>query len=191
MNRTEICNAALGCLNHPALSGMDDIRPEADLCRRLLPAAMERLLGARPWGFATREERLAKLSGDSGNPEYPARYALPPDCVRVVELMGGAPYLRRGRYILTQNDGTSAPVLTYVSRDFDTDDWPPVLAFALIHMLAAELALPLANDLQLHQLLLRRAQEEENRAASDEDIENLHAAQPQRNATPWQLDRRG
>ena len=176
MTPTDICNVALGYVNHPALSSLaDDASAEAELCRRLWPLARDLALSDHTWSFATRAERLAALADPSPYPHLPCAYALPGDCLRVAETIpAGVAYIREGFRLYV-----AAP-LTAVALAVRTDDtglWPAKLCDAAACALASRLAMPLGNDAQAATYWERRAREALETARADDSIENHHAYQ--------------
>lgn len=186
---TDICNVALGYLNHPALATIDDTnRPEAELCRRLLPAVTDRLFGEHCWTFATRAVRLARLSGQSPYEDYPNIFPLPGDCVRIVCLDDGTPYIREAGKLYCAADD---PLVKYVKRVDCISDWPARFTAAVCYLLAAELAMPLSNDLNIHAMLYRRYQDESKAAMCDDSIENFETFQNRPLAGSWTTAHKG
>ena len=173
---TSVCNMALGYLNHPPLSSLDEEgRPEAELLRRIFPDVRDRVLGEHPWSFATRREPLAELSQDSPYPDCSKAYGLPHSCLRVLDVGDGSRYIREGGRIYTSHP---RPSIEYVKRVEEMDDWPPKVISALCCLLAAEMALPLSGDANLFNAMYNRFRMEIDSAKSEDYIENFHASQP-------------
>ncbi len=181
--KTDICNLALGYLNHPPIQGLDEATPEAELCSRLLPSVVERLLGRRAWSFATRRITLRRLSGEASPFEgMPSVFALPGDCVRVVCVDGGQQYVREATKLYA--DGDEA-VLEYVKLVEDPAVWPSTFASAVAYLLAAEMCPSISGNMTLHQILYKRHQEEAARAACEDAAENYEMHQPIRRPGRW------
>ncbi len=181
--KTDICNLALGYLNQPPVQGLDETTPEAELCSRLLPTVVERLLGRRAWEFATRRVALKRLSGETSPYEgLPSVFALPGDCVRVVSVGGGAPYVREASKIYADGDET---VLEYVKLADDPEIWPAAFASAVAYLLAAEMCPAISGNMGLHQLLYKRHLEEAARAAGEDAAENYEMHQAKRRPGRW------
>ena len=174
MTPTDICNIALGYLNHPALTSFDDDSSEAALCRRLWPMARDLALSDHAWSFSTRVVSPARLAASSPYPHLPCALALPGDCLRVAETVPpGVPYVREGFTIYA-----AEPVaVAYSTRGDDTGQWPAKLCDAAACALASRLAMPLGGDANAAAYWERRAKEALEAARADDSIENYHAYQ--------------
>lgn len=174
MTPTDICNVALGYLNHPAMASFDDDSAEAALCRRLWPLARDLALSDHAWSFATRVASPAPLADPSPYPHLPFACALPGDCLRVAETVPpGVPYVREGYNLYCAR----ACAIAYAARDNDTSAWPAKLCDAAACALAARLAMPLGGDANAAAYWERRAKETLEAARADDSIENYHAWQ--------------
>lgn len=181
--KTDICNLALGYLNQPPIQGLDEETPEAELCSRLLPSVVERLLGRRAWAFATRRITLKKLTGEkSPYEDMPSVFALPGDCVRVVSVGGDQEYIREAYRIYSDGDEI---ILEYVKLADDPAIWPATFSSAVAYLLAAEMCPSISGNMTLHQILYKRYQEEVARAASEDAAENYAMHQARRRPGRW------
>jgi hypothetical protein len=74
VNLTEIsiCNDALMLVAHPSIHDFEGETPASEVCARLYPLVLGRLLGAYPWRFAMHQARLTRLAV---NPETNYRFA--------------------------------------------------------------------------------------------------------------------
>lgn len=170
----DICNIALGYLNHPAIATFDEDLPEAALCRRLWPMARDLALSDHAWSFSTRVVEPALLAGPSPYPHLPCALALPGDCLRVAETVPpGVPYVREGSVLYAARECAVA----YSARDDDTSRWPAKLCDAAACALASRMAMPLGGDAQAATYWERRAKETLEAARADDSIENYHAYQ--------------
>ncbi|MCM1513277.1 MAG: hypothetical protein NC112_09260 [Oxalobacter formigenes] len=167
MNAVDICNLALSRLGDVAnIASIDPPEKswQAEQCARFWPVALHSLLEMYPWTFATKCERLARLSADTGAWGY--AYARPSDCIRILAVftedgMASAGYGRHvlnGRigvdpavqceYYETRRIGEMVAILTnvenaaarYITDDVDNGKFSPMFADTLSWLLASHLA---------------------------------------------------
>lgn len=168
MNAVNICNLALSRLGDSAnITSIDppEKSVQAEQCARFYPMALAALLEMQPWTFATKRERLARLSADSGRWAY--AYAKPSDCIKILSIMHEGGYCgshhhgcrsSSGRigvdpaiqteYYETYRIGDGVAVLTnienaeirYITSKVDTSKFSPIFRDALSWLLASHLA---------------------------------------------------
>lgn len=167
MNAVDICNLALSRLGDAAnIASIDPPEKtwQAEQCARFWPIALSSLLEMYPWSFATKCERLAKLSADAGVWAY--AYAKPSDCIRILSIMaedgiasagGGRSVLSgrigvdpavQGEYYETRRVGETVAILTnvenaaarYITDKVDNGKFSPMFADTLSWLLASHLA---------------------------------------------------
>ena len=149
----EICSLALGEVGDSPIVDLTDDSDRARLCLRLYAPTRDRCLRTHPWTFAT--VRLA-LAASASTPidlweGYTYQFPLPSDCLRVldtslsdprqpykVELLPGT-----GKVILTDSSALS---IKYIKRVKDVGLYDDIFVFALKHLLASQLAIPLIHD---------------------------------------------
>lgn len=130
---------------------------QAEHCATFYPVARDALLEMHPWGFATRRIALAGLTAES-IPEWNYAYAIPSDCVRVVEVLpagvsgiygsgvGDAqPYTIEidssgAKAIFTDQENAR---LRYIALVDDTTRFSPLFVMALSYHLASLIAGPI------------------------------------------------
>ncbi len=180
-----VCNTALARLGGDQLGRFNS--PDEDgaiptLCRTLFPQTADFALAGFPWSFARKRAFLA-LTGE-GPAGYVLRYALPADCLRPIEIVGGGansapvPYILEGRDLLT---GQAAAQLAYVARLHDPALWPPAFADAVAWGLAVELSTALINDPRRQQWYAERFQ----RSLADASGADMAMQRPGREECPW------
>ena len=186
-----ICNLALAHLGDSATVASID-PPEgsaqAEHCARFYPVALNLLLEAHPWNFASKRVKPALLAHQSSVWRY--SYALPQDALSVIALLPqGATddYEAYGvrvpvEHQLEQVDGTTVILtdlpdaeLRYLSRATDPGRYPAAFVEALAWKLAALLAGPLlkgdagikmgqsCEEMAAHYLMLARSQDSNSR----------------------------
>lgn len=157
---TDICNLALTRIGHGQITSLSEGTKAADLCNLHYALARDFMLRDHTWNFSIRRTTLA-LSATAPNHEFTYQHALPSDCLKVIrtdldDIAGGieysypystgAPYAIEGRYLLSDEDTVK---LEYVSRVTDTSQFDPGFVDCLAQRLAAELAMPLADNATL------------------------------------------
>ena len=157
---TDICNLALTRIGHSQISALSEGTKAADLCNLHYSLARDFMLRDHHWNFAIRRSTLA-LSATAPNHEFTQQHALPADCLKVIrtdldDISGGivyaypystgAPYKIEGGFILSDE---SVVRLEYVSRVTDTAQFDSLFVDCLAQRLAAELAMPLADNASL------------------------------------------
>lgn len=193
-----ICNLALTHLGDSATVASID-PPEgsaqAEHCARFYPVALDLLLEAHPWNFATRRAKPSLLAHEGSVWRY--SYALPHDALSILALLpAGATddYEALGvrvpvEYQLEQVDGTTVILtdlkdaeLRYLSRAIDPDRYPAAFVEALAWKLAALLTGPLlkgeagmkmgqrCEEMAAHYLMLARSQDSNRRLTRVEHV---------------------
>ncbi len=147
---TEICNLALKALGlDPITSLASDSSQAGIILRNTWEATRDAILRAANWRCLL--SRSVSLARETAAPSFgfSYAYALPPDCVRVVEMSVDADYSVEGGKLLT--DEIEAYVL-YVAYDNATD---PVarLDGHLVEALVSQLAVDIAPALKSKSLV--------------------------------------
>lgn len=149
MTKIDIVNLSLAKLGASLISRLgDDSLPASHFGDLLYQPTLERVLRDFPWSLATKESTLALLPvKETTNWDY--TYALPRDCVRVLELVSGNENIPNEMFSKTGNRlhaDIEDVVLKYVSSDVDPVIFDPDFREALVTILAAELANPIIQD---------------------------------------------
>jgi hypothetical protein len=159
-SETDICNLALTRIGHSQITSLSEGTKAADLCTLHYPLARDIMLRDHHWNFAIQRSTLALLV-TTPNHEFAYQHALPADCLKVIrtdldDIAGGieygypystgAPYKIEGRYLLSDEDTVR---LEYVARVTDTAQFDTLFVDCLAQRLAAELAMPLADNASL------------------------------------------
>lgn len=160
VTETDICNLALTRIGHNQITSLSEGTKAADLCTLHYALSRDFMLRDHHWNFSIRRSTLA-LSATSPNHEFTYQHALPSDCLKVVrtdldDVSGGieygypystgAPYRIEGRFLLCDEATVS---IEYVSRVTDTAQFDALFVDCLAQRLAAELAMPLADNATL------------------------------------------
>ncbi len=154
VSETSICNQALSWVGHGRITSLEDPSSTGEWCRDNYPFIRDSVLEERMWTFAT--ERITKTSNDLDDWGQMYKFAVPLDWLAVYRvyrdvsnnqrLLKSEGWVREGRYVLA-NDSTI--YLWGIKRVTDTGQFSPLFTQALAARLAAEMAVPLAENRQL------------------------------------------
>lgn len=175
MDSVSICNMALMMLGMNRITNFDEENNNAKLCKQFFPILRDRVLRDHTWSFATAAADLQRVADeDSFDPAFPVVCGLPPDVIRVVQLVGDIPYRCVGRKIFVAD--YPAKVI-YIRRVEDASEFDVTFTEALQYLLAAEIGM--ANTLNTNLInYYRREYEQRLRVArSIDSAENVHAHQ--------------
>jgi hypothetical protein len=135
------------------------------------------------WNFALRRVQLA-LNDTAPAFGYGNSFALPTDCLRVIQMEEkDMVYVIEGRNLLT-DEGTAK--IIYLAEITDPTQYDPMFVEALSARLAAELAIPLADSNSLYQNMMEVYRMKITDARS---IDGQESGEPQIVADTW-LDSR-
>lgn len=156
----DICNLALSRIGHSFISTLSEGTKPAQLCTLFYPISRDAMLRDHTWNFAVKRSTLA-VSADEPNHEWDYKFALPTDCLKVIrcdlddlggEIVPAYPYSStdayaiEGRYLLANSDDVS---IEYVAQITDPTQFDSLFVDCLAQRLAAELAMPLADNASL------------------------------------------
>jgi hypothetical protein len=147
ITNTEICNLALKALGLDPISSLaNDLSQAGIVLRKTWEATRDAILRSANWRCLL--SRSVSLAREAAAPSFgfSYAYALPIDCIRVVEMSIDAAWAVEGRLLLT--DETEAFIL-YVAYDKATDQ---VVRFDahMVTAIAAQLAADIAPGLKTH-----------------------------------------
>lgn len=148
-----MCNMALRLIGeHEYVAGT----PGYETTELFFPQCYRELLAAHDWSFARRRKGLQV--NEHGE------YELPADCLRIVEVIGLRSWRKYGRMIRPESGGNSTDIeLVYTSSSLanrgEVPEEVPEFVRALYTQLAAYIAVPICNDPQRAQGLMREARE--------------------------------
>lgn len=187
----DICNLALSQLGDPAT--LSSLAPpegsaQADHCARFYPIALRELLFEHPWSFALKRAELAQVAASVAGDEQAKAFALPADCLRVVDVESEslAPRQRLRRFSIETVGAQMCVVMQaekcvikYVSQSVSSAAFSPLFVKTLVHRLAAYLAGPVVpgssgatmaqTQLKLAEAFLMRAKAADARQQADRD----------------------
>jgi len=146
-SEVEICNEALTAIGANTILSLSDNIKTARLCSLKYANKRDYLLRRYIWNFATKR---AVLSSDVDTPdfEFSKQFTLPSDCVQFRELYpNNIAYSIEGRKILCEE---SVLYMKYTAQVTDTNEMDTTFREALSALLARELAIPLADSVNLY-----------------------------------------
>ena len=155
----DICSKALLKLGAESITSFSEGTAEAEISASLYPLAKDGLLSSYPWSFAVAQARLPRLA-ENPLADYGNAYLLPTDFLRVISAGSG----NQGRginYRIFENKlHTDMPEvnLTYI-RQVKESEFPPFFVEALVAKLSAEICIPLTENNQRAEALLRQSEE--------------------------------
>jgi len=143
-----ICNIALSNIGDEKISSLTDNNDRARACNLRYEDTRDAVLRAHPWNAATTRVELA-VSTDAPVWGFTYKYALPSDCLRVLDVYDyTVPFSIEGRFLLTNN---STAKLKYIARITDPNVYDILLQQAIGIRLAAEIAEALTGRTELKQ----------------------------------------
>jgi len=179
LSDVEIANTAIGlCGSSAFILSLDQDSEAAERCKRFLPIATEKVLRKHDWNCATQLIRLAQNTL-APTFEYDHAYALPYNCVRVVNCYENDDYYSSydrwrvvGRNVHTDMD---AVYLKYIAMPDDYRDLDVLLSDAVAYELAMMLAPTLMKDPQMFSILNQAKQRAYMEAQAIDTLENKFA----------------
>ena len=159
MTIVEICNIALGYLGEDSITALSDGTTRADLCNQIYAAVRDAVLEDRDWQFASLWAAQATIASTSKNPRLAYQASKPTGTLSVREVVdaeGDAiDWLLEGELILVDDyvadavaAGTDGVYVHVTQSVADTTKWPNAFILAFAHRLAAELAVPLSENVR-------------------------------------------
>jgi hypothetical protein len=177
-----IYNRVLTKLGSQPVTSTSDESEQCRVLNRIWEYVRDAELRDNNWNFAITR---ASLSADGTAPAwgYDTRYAMPSDCLRIIEIDGftglneplgsvgpGDPDFRiEGRYILC--DETSEIDIRYISKEINVSDWDSLFVDAIAARMAFEACEPLTNNASKKEQFLRDYKEAISKARRADGIE--------------------
>ncbi len=146
-----ICNAALVELGEPRITSLTESSEQARQCNEHYAEQRDLELRTHLWNFAAERVKLAKLSTTPAF-GFENQFQLPSDWVRTAEVhnndagRGTVRYKKEGRKILSDAEDI---YIRYVRVIEDPDEMTPDFREVLALLLAAKLAVAIANSNEL------------------------------------------
>ena len=166
-----VCNRALSKIGDELIiMSLDDETKPARYCKALYADTRDFVLRSYPWRFALKRYILAPLK-EKPLFGYDYQFVVPSDCLRVWKTREQQRYQVEGRYILADQN-----VFAFIgiSRIEDAAQFDPMFVEALSLRLAAELAVPLTENLaKEYQQFVQQAKT----ASAMEGIQDIYVPQ--------------
>lgn len=146
-SNVEVCNLALTKIGEEPIISLTEDSKAGRLCNLHFNRTRNMTLRSHSWNFAIKREDLAKSTTD---PEYKftAKFALPVDLIRLLDtnLLNDQDYKVEGKFILVNADSIK---IKYIYEVTDPSEFDELFIETLSCKLAAELAIPLADNVNL------------------------------------------
>lgn len=147
----KIVNNALVKIGASAIVSLTENSEAARTANLIYEQIRDATLRDHVWNFATRRVQLAQNS-DAPAFEYAYSFALPSDCLRVLQMESKAmEYVIEGRNLLT-DEGTAK--IKYIARITDPNEFDVMFVEAMSARLAAELSITLTDSNSLYQNMM-------------------------------------
>lgn len=192
-----ICNLALGDIRASAITAIGEGSLEAEMCERYYPHCLSLMLDDYTWQFTKRVAPLVLQEENERASEWGYCYALPADCGQALRLLptgtavsdfttwradfctGPIPswwldFIVENNKLYAQ---VSDAVLEYASDASDESQFPPLFREGLRKLLAANLAIPIRNEVSLADGLFQQA-ERARQAAIAADMNRAPVHEP-------------
>ncbi len=150
----EIAKMALLECGAETISALTDTTERARACNTAWPFVRKAVLGMYSWNYPTKR---ALLDEDATEPiwDYATRYALPSDCLRVLEVDTTSDWRVENGFIVTDETGDDLGV-RYVYDEDDPSDFPPPLVDALVLGMAYKIMQRVTADKALRDRIERQ-----------------------------------
>lgn len=148
---TAICNSAIAKVGGALITSLDEASVRARLFKEQYPKIRDELLYGHPWRFAMKTVNLALVAGPSPS-FYEHKYALPLDCLRVIDTDDNYSQWAVEDGFFLSNSGTA--LVRYVSRVTDASKFSPGFSELLSAKLAADLSYSMVQSVTLKQQLM-------------------------------------
>ncbi|MBN21317.1 MAG: hypothetical protein CL678_08530 [Bdellovibrionaceae bacterium] len=162
--KISICNYALNLLGVNNINSFDEDNVPSELCRNVYDMYKRSMLQDHNWSFATKRKGPLTLANPWAQPDFQFNHAffLPTGCIRVILATWdpntnyvrpqNAIYQIEGPFLLSN---WSQVYVKFISEDTDEVLFTPMFIDAFSVRLAAEMAMPLTNSLDLQDSLFR------------------------------------
>jgi hypothetical protein len=113
---TYICNPALVGIGARILTGITDTSNEADLCKAMYELVRNAELRERIWN-CTRKQLPIDVEATEPVYDWSYKYAIPEDCLYIIELEGDKDFTVKSRFIYTDEKNSDDQInIEYVQR---------------------------------------------------------------------------
>ena len=144
----DVASRALVMIGTKAITSFGDGTTEAQSAAIIYEDVVTQVFTTTRWRFATTQVRINKEATEPES-KWKAAYRLPSDLLSIITVRVNdmeIPFDRYSNQIYT--DDYDEVILEYIRR-VPTVDWPPYFTMPVIHLLASELAIAVAQNSQL------------------------------------------
>lgn len=182
ISKTYIINLALTQIGQKIISSETEETQTARTARLIYDVVRRNLLRAHDWVFALRFTYLPAVETESPFIRFPYVFALPADCLFLKQIYyDGTPDKHRFPFKLFNDEKGNKLVACsldraraqYVADVEDTTLFDPSFVACFMLILAAELAVPIAGDSNLAQLMLSKYQSKLDEARLSNKVEQF------------------
>jgi len=156
----KVCNRALKLMGaQGTLSSFADGTVEADVCDAVYEDIVRAALTEMPWRFAVTQVALNRDVAEPAG-RWDAAYEIPSGALRIVAVTindNRIEYDRYGDKIFCNASSGDTVVMDYVQRVQEAL-WPSWFTMVVLYLMASELAVAIARDNGMADLLSRKAQ---------------------------------
>lgn len=160
ITKVMICNLALSEIGLRSIAALTETNERARKCNLIFDITVDDVLRAHPWSFATKQEALALVSGETvAELEYDYVYAYPSKCLMIRKLYTQDTLLDPTPIKFKElNSSTNTKIIAtdlenayieYTAQVNDVTVFDPAFVKALAYKMAADMAVPLCGDSSL------------------------------------------
>lgn len=155
-SNVEICNLALTKLGEDPITALTEDSKAGRLSNLHFARLRNVVLRSHTWNFAVKRASLAQ---STVAPEYrfTAKYALPDDFLRIIDcnLLNDVSWKIEGKFLVCDADTVK---IRYIAQIEDPGQFDELFIEALAARIASELAIPLADNVNLSDFMEQRYQ---------------------------------
>lgn len=151
----DICNSALTKVGAERITSLTEESERARIMAEQYPKLRDKLLRSHPWNFAIERLTLA-LSVGTPAFEFTYKFAIPNDCLRILQIDSREKWQKEGEYIVSNSPTVG---IKYIKKITDTSKYDASFAEALAAAIAADVSYSLVQSVTLKDALLKEAEQ--------------------------------
>ena len=150
-SEVSICNLALTKIGEDQIISLSENSKAGRLCNLHYSTSIDAVLRSHIWNFAIKRVELA-LSTTTPAYDYAYQFALPADYIRILEtnLTNTAEWKIENGFLLADSDSVK---VRYLAQITNPNEFDALFIEAFSSRLAAELAIPLADSLNMSKMM--------------------------------------
>jgi len=151
-SEVQVCNLALTKIGEEQIISLTENSKAARLCNLHYAPTRDAVIRSHIWNFAIKRVELA-LSTVTPSYDFAYQFAIPTDSLRILEtnLTSTAEFKIENGFLLADSDSVK---VRYLSQVTDPTLFDSLFTEALASRLAAELAIPLADSINMSKLMI-------------------------------------